>query len=69
MRTLFDDGWTALHLATKSTSELFRYIAEDLGGDLKLSNKNGVTLAQKASMDDKQDILEYLQSRDALLLN
>lgn len=42
---MFDDGWTALHLATKGNLELFLYLAEELGGDMMIKNKNDVTLA------------------------
>ena len=60
LQTLFDDGWSALHLAISTNEDLFIYLSETLHADLSLMNKNGVTLMHKAAKDDNPFIIAYL---------
>ena len=62
--TLQDDGWTALHLSCKpGFKDIFFYIYEKLDGDLKINNKNGVSLMHKASCDDNSYLITYLRDK------
>lgn len=69
MNSLFDDGWTALHLSISSSEALFVYLAETLGADLTAKNKNGVTLLHKAAKDDSQFVIAYLLEKGCLALS
>mmetsp|Transcript_39599 Transcript_39599/g.60577 ORF Transcript_39599/g.60577 Transcript_39599/m.60577 type:complete len:106 (+) Transcript_39599:835-1152(+) len=61
--TLQDDGWTALHLATKTSSPFCKYLIEDLGANVLLRNRNGVSLMHKAALDDNTYMITYLRDK------
>ena len=64
LSTLFDDGWTALHLSTCTNEEMFVYLHEVLHADLLTKNKNGVTVLHKAAKDDSTYLITYLLEKD-----
>jgi len=56
------DGWTALHLACKTSNDLFMYLIE-VGANVRIKNKNGVTLMHKAAMDDNSYLITLLRDK------
>lgn len=57
--TVTDDGWTALHLSCKN-NEMVNYLI-NLGANLHLRNKKGVSMMHKAAMDDNTYLITYLR--------
>ena len=68
--TLKDDGWTSLHLATKiQQKEIFFYVYQQLGANINIRNKNGVTLMHKAAIDDNTYLITYLRDKTGLSIS
>ena len=57
-----DDGWSALHLACKTSNEIFMLLI-DLGADVSLQNKKKMTLMHKAAYDDNTYLITYLRDK------
>lgn len=56
-----EDGWTALHIASgRDTSDFFKYLAQQLGADLKIKTKTGITILHQAAMSGNTYILSFL---------
>jgi|TARA_B110001450_G_C17170307_1_gene299063 ankyrin repeat protein len=68
--TLKDDGWTSLHLATQDKSkEIFFYVYQDLGANINVRNKNGVSLMHKAASDNNTYLITYLRDKTELSIS
>lgn len=58
--TFVDDGWTAAHLACKTSIDIFMLLIE-YGCDVHLKNKKDMTLMHKAAFDDNTYLITYLR--------
>ena len=67
--TLSDDGWTALHLATKNSVQMFRYLIEELHADPLVKNKNAVSVMHKAAFDNSNYAITYLRDKIGMKLD
>ena len=66
--TLMDDGWTALHLACKTSNDIFLYLVS-LGADVKIKNRKGMSLMHKAAHDDNTYLITYLRDKCNMSVN
>jgi len=45
------------------------YLVDNLGANLKIRNKNGVSLMHKAAMDDNSYLITYLRDKAKFTIN
>jgi len=64
VQTLDYFGWTALHLACKSSIEIFLYLVDDLQADLNATSKSGINLMHYAAFVNNTFIITYLRDKN-----